>query len=490
MLPFRRPRPVRSTSLLLACLLVASLARFVVPVADPDFWFHVRTGQWILAHRALPTHDLFTWTVPDHRWIDYEYLTEALMAIVFSHWGLLGVSIAFGALTWIGFLFLYRATLEGDPPYLIAAAALALALLGTVAVWGPRPQMVTFAFSAVELFWLRRFLASGDRHVYWTPLLVVLWANLHGGWPIALAFIAVAIAAEGLRRLADGVGPRRRASLVRLGAVLIGCALAPLLSPHGLNVYVAPLGPLTSSAQQALINEWQSPDFHLWYFWPLLLTIVLLGVGLTLSRPRLFDLLLTMLTLAMTLVSARQLALFALAVTPTLVTVWSAAYRDARDRLPRFLVRRRQGRLRGAIATLLIASVATGAITIARLSQQDAIVSRGSPIGAANWLAAHPDVGTRMYNDYSWGGYLAYRFYPDPRRRVYVFGEASVMGDAMLGRWARIAYLRPGWRETLDADRVDYVVDATGAPLSTVLAADPRWKLVYRDQTAVIYVRR
>jgi hypothetical protein len=95
-----------------------------------------------------------------------------------------------------------------------------------------------------------------------------------------------------------------------------------------------------------------------------------------------------------------------------------------------------------------------------------------------------------MYNDYSWGGYLAYRFHPDPRRRVYVFGEASVMGDALLDRWARIAYLRPGWRRALDADRVDYVVDETGAPLSTVLAGDPRWRVAYRDRTAVIYVRR
>lgn len=481
--------PTRPASVLLACVLVAGVARFVVPVADPDFWFHVETGRWILQHHALPTHDLYTWTVPGHRWIDYEYLTEVLMALIFGAWGFAGVSLAFGALTWAGFLFLSRSTLEDDPPYLIAAAALALALVATVAVWGPRPQMVTFAFAAIEISWLRRFLAGRDRHVYWTPLLVALWANLHGGWPIALALIAVAIAAEGMRWLAGDERPRRRAAIVRLAAVLGACAISPLLTPHGLGVYVAPLGPLTSSAQQALINEWQSPDFHLWYFWPLLLTILLLVVGLTLARPRLFDLLLTLVTLAMTLVSARQLALFALAVTPTLVTVWAAAYRGARDRLPRFLVHRPPGRLRGALATLVIAAAATGALTVSRLTQQDALLHQGFPVGAADWLAAHPGVGTRMYNDYSWGGYLAYRLYPDPHRRVYVFGEASVMGDAMLERWAGIAYLRPGWRQALDAQGIDYVVEPAGAPLTTVLAADPSWKLVYRDQTAVIYVR-
>ena len=111
------------------------------------------------------------------------------------------------------------------------------------------------------------------------------------------------------------------------------------------------------------------------------------------------------------------------------------------------------------------------------------------PIGAADWLAAHPEVGTRMYNQYGWGGYLANRFYPDPNRRVFIFGEAELMGDPLLNEYNSVQNLRPDWKSILDRYKVDYVIFNTGEALSNVLATQPEWKVVYQDKVAVIYVR-
>src|SRR5205823_14029121 len=91
-------------------------------------------------------------------------------------------------------------------------------------------------------------------------------------------------------------------------------------------------------------------------------------------------------------------------------------------------------------------------------SRQQHVDAANYPIGAADWLAAHPEVGTRMFNQYGFGGYLAYRFYPDPTRRVYIFGEAELMGDDLLHRYQEVASLRSNWNSLLDQDRVDYVV--------------------------------
>jgi hypothetical protein len=110
-------------------------------------------------------------------------------------------------------------------------------------------------------------------------------------------------------------------------------------------------------------------------------------------------------------------------------------------------------------------------------------------VAAADWLAQHPEVGTRMFNQYGWGGYLAYRFYPDPNRRVFIFGEAALMGDELLNRYQDVAALRPAWLQELDADHVDYVVYNKGQALTDVLATEPGWRKVYEDQQAVIYVR-
>src|SRR5438105_12605385 len=98
------PPAPRPRTILLACVVVVSAVGFAGPVADPDFWYHVATGRWILAHGQLPHHDLYTFTVPTHSWVDYEYLSEVLLWLLYSHGGLVAVSIAFGLLTWAGFL--------------------------------------------------------------------------------------------------------------------------------------------------------------------------------------------------------------------------------------------------------------------------------------------------------------------------------------------------------------------------------------------------
>ena len=94
-----------------------------------------------------------------------------------------------------------------------------------------------------------------------------------------------------------------------------------------------------------------------------------------------------------------------------------------------------------------------------------------------------------MYNQYGWGGYLAYRFYPEANRKVFIFGEAALMGDPLLNQYEDVQSLRPDWQAVLDQWQVDYVVYNRGEPLANVLATQMEWKLVYQDSVAVIYVR-
>jgi hypothetical protein len=142
-------------------------------------------------------------------------------------------------------------------------------------------------------------------------------------------------------------------------------------------------------------------------------------------------------------------------------------------------------------AALLVIVGATSlrvASTISPARQQQVDVAN-YPVGAADWLAAHPEVGTRMFNQYGFGGYLAYRFYPEPNRRVFIFGEAALMGDDLLNEYADVYYVRSNWKQVLDKYGVDYVVENRGDPLPNLLATQPDWKLVYEDKVAVIYIR-
>src|SRR5487761_817776 len=66
-------------TLLLGGVMIVTLSMFIASVQDPDFWWHLRTGQWMVDNGRLPSIDLYTFTVPTHVWTDHEYLTEILM---------------------------------------------------------------------------------------------------------------------------------------------------------------------------------------------------------------------------------------------------------------------------------------------------------------------------------------------------------------------------------------------------------------------------
>ena len=122
------------------------------------------------------------------------------------------------------------------------------------------------------------------------------------------------------------------------------------------------------------------------------------------------------------------------------------------------------------------------------LSSQTASTDANFPVGAANWLEAHPTVGTRMFNAYDWGGYLIYRFYPD--RLVFIYGEATELGNQLMQEVSDVENAEPDWQTILNEHGVNYVVERTDSALGMALGVDPQWKQVYDDGFAVIFVKR
>jgi hypothetical protein len=464
---------------------------FMEGVQDPDVWWHLRVGRWMVENGKLPSVDLFTHTVPTHLWTDHEYLTEVLMWLLYSAIGFTGLAIAFGLITWAGFWLIYRQVRR--QPFVIVGLGLALAALAGWPIWGPRAQMITFALSCLELYWLQGYLSGRSRALNFFPLVMAVWANLHGGWVIGFAWLGVALVAELVGWAWDRSNPAHRAHVRFLAIITAASLVAVLATPHGLSLYLYPFQTQGSVAQQKLIVEWFSPDFHQIYLRPFEAMVFIVIAGFALRRPRLYDFLLTMASLGLAFQSVRHVALFVAAATPAMISSYSEYWRElATSRGWTFPP---LARPLFAVTTAIVLLVVTlvGAIKIdadINPSVQQKLDASSYPIGAADWLAAHPEVGTRMFNQYGWGGYLAYRFYPDPNRKVFIFGEAAVMGDPLLNQYNNVQNLRPDWKQILDQYHVDYVIFNTGEALSNVLATQPEWSLAYEDPVAVIYVRK
>jgi hypothetical protein len=463
-------------------------------VGDADYWWHITTARWILDHHALPSHDLYTYTVPGHLWTDHEYLSELLMYGLGRVGGQLAISVAFGLITWAGFWFILKRIAVQPTHFIATAASLGLAAVAGVAVWGPRPQMITFALVCVELYLIERFLRTGYRGLYAMPLIMVGWANLHGGFVIAFLFLGIAVAVELVRWLIDRTDVQARWRAGRVALVTIASAITGLINPHGFSLYVYSWRTQTSSVQQSFIEEWQSPDFHSWAMRGFEAMVVLLIIGLALrrGRPTLFSVVVSVVSLLLALQSWRHIALFVATATPLLAWSWGSSLDEAGERLAdvgrRFHTTSRQLVRAAALVTAVIA-VAVLVVLRSLLGHQAASTLDNYPSGAADYLDAHPGIGTHMFSDYAWGGYFIYRFYPEPSRRVFIFGEADLMGDTIMNQYVEVVGLHSDWMDVLNSHNVDYVIFEPNRPLTSALAASPNWHLVYSDKLSVIYVR-
>jgi len=470
--------------------MLAVLMLFTAGIQDPDFWWHLRVGRWMVENGRLPSRDLFTYTVPVHVWTDHEYLTEVLMWLVYSATGAVGIAILFGLVTWAGFWLIYRQVRR--QPFVIVGLGLALGALAGWPIWGPRAQMITFALSCLELYWLQGYLSGRSRALNFFPLVMAVWANLHGGWVIGFAWLGVALVAELVGWAWDRSNPAHKAHVRFLAIITAASLVAVLATPHGLSLYLYPFQTQGSVAQQKLIVEWFSPDFHQTYLRPFEAMVFIAIAGFALRRPRLYEFLLTMAALGLALQSVRHVALFVAAATPVMIGSYSEYWKE--------LASSRGWKLSLPARPLFAATTAVVLVVVFLVALfkidsdisptvQQKLDADSYPIAAADWLAAHPEVGTRMYNQYGWGGYLAYRFYPDPNRRVFIFGEAELMGDPLLNQYNDVQNLRPDWKAILDQYRVDYVIFNKGEALSNVLATQAEWTIAYQDNVAVIFVR-
>lgn len=467
--------------------LVLIALTFVFAQTDPDYWWHQRTGQLILALGQLPRTDPFSFTSLGQPWITHEWLTEVCFAFIAAHFGYVGNVVLYGTITALAALAI-RATcrLRGLGPagatgIMLWAFAIILPLANV------RPQMVTILFLALTALIVTAYLQGEARGLWILPPLFVLWVNLHGGYVIGLVLLGLTLLGEtAARYLGRPAAPLRP---LLLTTALSGAAT--LVSPLGVEALRYPFTYAgTGNASQRFIAEWQSPNFHNAAFYPLaasLLVGLLIGIGR--GKPRPTELLWTALFSALALQSIRHTPLYAIVVLPLLgvqlasiAPSWPGVL--TRWRAPARLILPVSGWLLLLIGTITLVAGS------AALPLQTGTTPRvgGYPTGAVTFLRAHPEAQGNLFNTYSWGGYLIAELYPD--RLVSIDGRADVHGDALVTQHRAAERLMPGWRDTLDTWQIGLVLIDRDGPLATALRDDPAWQELYAGDVERLFARR
>ncbi len=453
------------------------------PIADADFWWHLRAGQWMVEQRVILQEDVFSFTKAGQEWITHEWLAEVLIYALYRLGGFGLLILVFALLIAATFALLYLRS--AGKPYL-AGFGVVLGFLAAAPVLGVRPQMFTFFLSSLYWYLLENYRERGA--VGWLiplPLLMVLWVNLHGGYAMGLFLLAV----FGLEALVEAMRGRVAYGdrVLPLGVTFLLSAAAVMANPHGVRMYRYPFETLTSPSMQANIQEWFSPDFHAtyWQFLAILLIGVLLIGFFTHLRPSLAEALLLAFFCYSTLRSGRHVPFFVLAAVPVLTA-------GGENLLGKFLptsvpraTRPLQDLLHVALMGLCLLALAGRFWNVVR--EQRTSEQEHFPARAVAWIEKnHP--APNLYNTYGWGGYLIWRLYP--QYPVFLDGRADLYGDDFIYIFLRIYEADPGWETELERYRVNTVLIEPFAPLAKVLSYSPEWTQVYGDEQAVVFVRR
>src|SRR5215472_117568 len=63
-------------------------------LVDPDTYWQIAVGRWIIAHGAVPHTDVFSFSMPGAPWTTPEWLAEVLIAAIYDHLGWEGLVAA------------------------------------------------------------------------------------------------------------------------------------------------------------------------------------------------------------------------------------------------------------------------------------------------------------------------------------------------------------------------------------------------------------
>jgi hypothetical protein len=471
--------------LVVAALLMAAFHNFI----DPDGWWHLRTGQYILSTHSIPRTDLFLANQEGKKWVTHEWLAEVLMYAGYQAGGLNLLMFAFAGLSSAAFWLAYRRS--AGRPY-IAAISVILGIAVTSPIIGVRPQIISLLFVSVFLTVLERHRSGKPRALWWLVPTMLLWVNLHGAFVMGFALIAWAIAGCVLDRWFTGddsqpLWPRLR----QLGAVFIACIAVVPLNPNGVGLLIYPFFTLNLKAAKMYITEWASPNFHQPYFQAvglfMILTFCLVALSGAKKRPS--SLVLLAATAFGALYSTRNIPIFALVAIPfvaeSLADImkrlsWARPLMDGdRAAAPR-------QQLLNLMFLILVAAVAL-VRTSNMTRQQAAVEARLFPTKAVQFIRDHGIHGT-IFNVYEWGGYITWHLFPDCRASID--GRPEIYGDQFMTDYMTAYFGGKGWKEPLDASGAAAVMVSPTAPIATLLREQAHWANLYEDDVAVVFVPR
>lgn len=365
---------------------------------DPDFGWHLRAGQLVLEN-GIQYKDPFSYTMPSYPYADHEWLTNILIAKVYSLTGFIGLGLIFALMTVLALLI----QIKKYSHFIVVPFILSSLVLVSFA--GIRPQIITWVFFSIlirvildEKLW-RKFK-------FYFPFLFLIWANLHGGFVIGvIALISKILIITWQKKI-----------LIKSNFVILLLAVAiTLINPYGFGLWRELWMSLSDNSLRFLIGEWRPAlffiNYPIWFYFALSSVLVFRYK----KKFTLLEIVFYLEFLLAGMLSIRNMPFWIIISFPLTAKAIYFLYSEIK-RYKKSILRFNMlyKLLTGFSVLLMLLSIADTSREIAAWKEEKAY-----PKKAIEFLIKNDSKG-EVFSYYNWGGYLIWKY---PSKKVFIDGR-------------------------------------------------------------------
>lgn len=473
------------------------------PITDPDFFWHLKTGQWILQQKSLPVIDPFSLAPPAAENLRASFiltsywLSQVIYAAFYSLGGWWGIALLRLALVGgIAALFATRCDLRqsGKVGLLLLVAVQILEVYPF-----ERPQVFSFVFFAALLVLLDRYREQGEEHQQ-TGLfaalsagLMLLWANMHGGFIFGQVTLLLFLILEGVKFFHLTLSPLSKQRYRGLAIIVLSGLAASLLNPNPINSFkiLLDINDTNTFLYTTNIEYYSSlrvfreyKDYTMLLNW-LLMILVACSI---LNAGRRQDIVWPALLAGTAFMGCQHIRYLPFFLIAALFYLGKCRFTGAFGGLLKALI------IGASLAAVIwFARDETRHLTSVRLGTWG--VAQSFPVSAADFAVKNNLPGP-VYNTYLWGGYLIWRLGPD--RKIYCDGRTLDPAryweylSSSIGATTDTPYWKEIFRKNGIQTAILKVREETGGlnPLADSLYRDSDWALVFTQDNAAVFVRK
>jgi hypothetical protein len=462
---------------------------------DGDLGRHLTVGSYILDSGKIPTLDIFSHTMAGKPFTPHEWLTEIIFSLANRWLGLTGVVFLTGIIIAVLWNLLSYEVIKKSGAFYFSLFVIIIGIAASSIHWISRPHIFTYVFL---LLWIK--LYSSNLSIYKKcaslALLMIIWVNSHGAFITGLAFIGIDIVGQFISSIySKSINKNMHQLKNSMLVFLLACGVL-LINPTGFQILGTVFNFLQNRYLTSQTLEYQPPNLLAPSFIPFTIFLLICAYYLFRFRKRLqlVHALQIIIWCIFGIISARNIPLAIIVGLPILSGYYGRIKYDNNsinnDKITETGNRQIFLRFTLGISIPILISIAVLVLVLKSpgMIQRNEFLPIKFPVKAVDFVIAHPIEGN-MFNEFTWGGYLLYRLWPE--QKVFIDGQTDFYGEDLTREYAAVYNANKNFEDILNKYSIKWVIVKQNSKLAYELVNHPDlWTLDYKDELSVIYSRK